>query len=242
MGGRYRTMMTFLEFYQMREGRAGLQASTDEIELIPSRRGFDYPFTVGKDNFVAKFTGPRHEYQRLEGEVKMKKVDNIWKIDLEGPKGYELTGDSDNPNAVYNQLMLASRKMVEQVNPDAIEFSGASADQNVMYDTFYRRYLSKAFTRINNFLYVRNDIVQSWNLAPEAAAGIKSISDAWDARVAEQKGKRREARAMRRAAPKPPAAIPQPEPQPQIEPQIVPAAPEPRQVPAGKPKKIFAWS
>lgn len=127
-------MMTFGEYRLLREVLDVENTPVDDIKLQPASEG-GYEYSQEKDGIVydVKFV-PTSIYllgRRVQSYV----------IAFYADHSTSLTGKNQAPT-VYNMLLLAVKKLLEQKQPDALSFSGSLPEQTAMYDIFIKRYLA----------------------------------------------------------------------------------------------------
>lgn len=68
--------------------------------------------------------------------------------------------------AAYSKILLAIKKCLESAERDDanstefLKFSGFEDKMNLLYDRFFRKHLADRYTRVDNYNYVRNDVLQ----------------------------------------------------------------------------------
>ena len=135
-------------------------ATTADIGHIILRNlgnDYDYHFTIDDRDYEVnfKFFRLRLADTELPG----------YGIDFRGPQGWAMPGDTRSATAVYAEVIKAIRKLIEMENPEQLRFYGASEEQDFIYDKFYKRYLSRLYTRIGTKNYLRNDLYNKYKQA-----------------------------------------------------------------------------
>lgn len=150
-------MFSFKEFLAFVEMTDVTSDTTDDITLKQQGGTIVYNFRIDNENYQASFIPQAihddDDYSRL--------TDTGYSITLQGPKGYSPTGKGNGPT-IYRQLIKAVRKLVAEENPEGLSFYGAYPEQDIMYATFYERFLKSAFTKIDKKNYIRNDLIKQW--------------------------------------------------------------------------------
>lgn len=151
-------MLKFKEFLAFVEMTDVTNDTTDDVTLTKQYGGtISYNFIIDNENYEVVFSPTSlhddDDYSRL--------VDKGYSITLQGPKGYSPTGKGNGPT-IYRQLIKAVRKVVAEEKPEGLSFYGAVPAQDIMYGTFYERFLKSAFTKIDKKNYIRNDLIKQW--------------------------------------------------------------------------------
>ncbi len=139
-------------------------AVTDSLDDINLQRkspstatsGWKYQFSFAGNSYEVEFD---LESIDIEGQTVVR---NGITITLLGPGGTTLPTGLGNPTPIYNALIKAVRKMLQVAKPEGLHFSGAVGNQDIVYQSFYKKYLQKMFTRVTFGDYIRNDILQHW--------------------------------------------------------------------------------
>lgn len=141
-------MLDFRYFLEILDAFA---ASVDNIELQDYGNYLQYHFKVDNLDYVVYFA--RRGIDRL--------TDDAYGISFKGPQGFALTKLGKGPT-VYRHLIKAVKKLLESKKPEGLSFTGYGTDQDVIYQSFYEKYLSKLYTKVNKEDYIRNDLLEKW--------------------------------------------------------------------------------
>lgn len=112
-----------------------------------------YNFTIDSDNFEVVFN-KGSEY------VSGFNIPDIWDITFEGPRGYSTTNKHKNATAIYKQLLLSVKKLLETEEVKGLSFSPAEPAMALVYNQFIKQFLSKDFIRVQTFTLVKKDVVR----------------------------------------------------------------------------------
>lgn len=148
-------MFNFKQWLEMSDV---VNQSVDDIALEPNYKGWSYRFKVGNNNYAINFLRKNVLLGSFYGMNLQLRGINISFI---GPQGDQLTGLGQGPT-IYRHVIKAVMKLIQQEQPQCLQFEGAVASQQVMYDNLYKRFLSKQYTRINQNQYVSNILIQQW--------------------------------------------------------------------------------
>lgn len=136
-----------------------MTADVSSIQLQRSPYGYRYSFKDDDgEGYVVHFEKDRTYIPNIRLYV------DGFSIEFSGPEGLDLTNKYKAAN-VYRQLMMAVKKLIEQFHPNSLSFSGAEDAQTIMYDTFYRKFLKTAYTRISKYGYLSNDYIEQMKTA-----------------------------------------------------------------------------
>lgn len=112
-----------------------------------------YDFTVGSKEYQVYFIGPQ--------PFKIPPVtisNDTYSITFSQEGEEDITHNSDNPTAVYGEVAKATKKFILDYNPEVLKFNAFDQRQTIIYERLYRLYLSKAYTRLGSYAYMRNDL------------------------------------------------------------------------------------
>jgi hypothetical protein len=87
-------------------------------------------------------------------------LDNVWDITFKGPQGYSTTGKNKNATLIYRNLLLSVKKLLETEEVNGISFSAAEPAMALVYNQFYKQFLSKDFIRVETFTFVKRSIAK----------------------------------------------------------------------------------
>lgn len=98
--------------------------------------------------------------------------DNIWQIDFASESmGYEATGESKNPAEIYAKVFYAIQEFDRQKNMDGLVFSGHSGNMDLLYERFYKKFMSSTTTRISHDCFLKNSFVEKMNREDQMLVG-----------------------------------------------------------------------
>ena len=112
-----------------------------------------YNFTIGSDNFEVSFN-KGSEY------VSGFNIPDIWDITFEGPSGYSTTNKNKNATLIYKQLLLSVKKLLETEKVNGVTFTPAEPAMALVYNQFYKQFLSNDFIRVQTFTLVKKEVVR----------------------------------------------------------------------------------
>lgn len=148
--------LEFNKFFVEMSDATTADISNVELKDDPPLK-LSYAFEIDGNNYAVEFS---------KRDITMNGVTiskNAYSIGFTGPNRYELTHNTKNPTAVYAELIKAVRKLIEVKNPDVLTFySYAEPAQSMMYDIFYKRFLSKLYTRVGAYNYLRSDLYNKY--------------------------------------------------------------------------------
>lgn len=122
-----------------------LQRDTSHIKLEKNGAYYTYYFRVNGQNF--KFMAEIFKYNYNMNSVS---------ISFSGNDGHKLTGTSKNSgSAVYSQILLAIKKLLEIEPIDYISFSAADIQMAPIYERFFNKFLSNEFIHYDKYGYIR---------------------------------------------------------------------------------------
>lgn len=147
----------------LREMSDFMTADLSDIDLsrdFDSDGGYFYEFEKDGKSYDVNFRGPLtwEEFNAVLAK-------NKYSITFHGMGTSKILRNTKAPTAVYGEVFKAIRKLIEVANPDALSFYGAHNEQDALYDLFYRRFLSKGFTRVGAENYLRNDLYSKYEQA-----------------------------------------------------------------------------
>lgn len=151
--------MNFYDFFYLFEiaGEDPMSMNTDDIQLQRYGSGWSYTFEMDQENYTVNFSKTEVYCQSRSGSFLV--TNDAYSITLSGPEGYKPTGRG-KPLTVYKNLIKAVKKLLDQENPEGLQFYGAYPEQDIMYAAFYEKYLSKAYTKLNRKDYLRNTFLE----------------------------------------------------------------------------------
>lgn len=146
-----------------------INANTDDITFTPAQGKLSYTFNLAEGSYRVKFSKYRFTMFGMN--------EDATDITLSGPDGVDLTGFG-NGTQVYRQLIRAVKKFVENYNPKILHFHGVERAQDVMYDTFYQKFLKPYYTRLDVY-YLSNEWLDGLRTSdPETYAEIQRAIEA----------------------------------------------------------------
>lgn len=126
------------------------------VHLVPVEGGqkLIYNFSANGENYtvsMTKFTGTRYQ------------IDNLYSITFMGPKDYNLTGTAGTTaNVIYSQVLLAIKKLLESYPVNGLYFSPQQESMRIIYQRFFKQFLSKTFMQIDNSYYIKKDVLREY--------------------------------------------------------------------------------
>lgn len=154
---------SFSNWYEM---SGHMTSDISNVNLKRDIYGYIYDFDVGGNHYSVGFDGPNPWPDVAR---------NGYTVHFEGPDLYDMPGNTKVPTAVYGEVFKAIRKLMDVAKPEYLSFSGSNPRQDVMYDLFYRKFLSQLFTRIGDAFYLRNDLYEKHER--EQGRGWAAIQD-----------------------------------------------------------------
>lgn len=155
--------LSYFNWLLLKEMGSHTVSDTSNVNFIRRPRGLDYNFVVNGKPYEVHFSGPGAWQVWPEGSPNVINLANkVYSIGFSREGSHTMPGDTKLPTAVYGEVFKAIRKLIEEENPDAFRFYGAYEKQDSMYDSFYKKYLSKLFTRIGAEGYLRNDLYNKY--------------------------------------------------------------------------------
>ena len=130
---------------------------SDKKEAWVSRASaYEHTFEYGGEEYHVSL-------EREEREIEGKEYEGIWGVSFSkmvksGMSGYGLTGSSGSGGtAVYGKVLAAVKKLLETEKVEGLEFTGAHAYMDIMYDRFMRTF--GGFTPVGDNIYMRDEMV-----------------------------------------------------------------------------------
>ena len=112
---------------------------------------YEHTFEYGGEEYHVSF-------ERNEREIEGKEYDGIWGVSFSKGGGYGLTGSSGSGGtAIYGKVLAAVKKLLETEKVEGLEFTGAHAYMDIMYDRFMRTF--GGFTPVGDNIYMRDELV-----------------------------------------------------------------------------------
>ena len=156
-------MKSFYQFYI--EITDVLSAPTDDIAFVGNDDLIRYSFSIplSDERVGQKEIKYTIEFEKYPIVINHETITNdAYSRNLStNLYGFQSTKLGNGPT-VYRQLLKAVKKLIEEKNPEGLDFLGATTDQQIMYNTFYEKILNKYYTRVSNQGYIRNDLLKQW--------------------------------------------------------------------------------
>jgi hypothetical protein len=152
---------------------------TDDIKLDKIARGYECKFYVGAnpnpEDVYRVYMYDTHMSLNYGDIEIVKRGDGCFVIGLQFRRNYSLT-KKGNSFSVYKMLFKILKKFMDEINPKALYFSGYTDAMDVMYDTFYKKYLAATFMRVESY-YLRKDVYETLpeNLKVEVQKAINNF-------------------------------------------------------------------
>ena len=157
-------MMTFKEFMLSEIGEIE-KTDVSGIDLEKNSLSQDrlfYWFDVDNNNYSLVFIKcPPISF----GNKKL--TNTAYTIEFRGPNGHSLTGTGKS-SIIYTKVLLGIKAFIQKYHPEGLVFSGYDNYMSLIYDSFYKRFLSdkperpsdQVFLKINHEDYLRKDIFE----------------------------------------------------------------------------------
>jgi hypothetical protein len=156
---------SYNNWFMFKEMSSHLTSDISDVNLKDRGYKLVYEFEVNDKEYKVTFSKIPIKWSIYDDKDNhsVRIADKMYTINFShGPDGeLEMPGDTKMPTAVYGEVFRAIRKLIEVYHPEALTFYGAYNKQDAMYDLFYRKYLSKMFTRIDT-RYLRNDLYEAY--------------------------------------------------------------------------------
>lgn len=119
--------------------------------------GFRSKFKHHEDDFEVTMHRATIKYANQE-------VPGSFKIEFDGPNGYNTTGKAGSEaTTIYTQVLLAVKKLMTTQTVNGITFEPAEPGMALVYQRFYDRFLKNDFTRISPTEAVRTSYIEQIN-------------------------------------------------------------------------------
>jgi hypothetical protein len=142
---------------------------TDDIELEKTQYGYEYKF--GSYDIYMNYKPMKIRIGEWPNDDMLQILDryDCYTIGLTHQREYDLTGKG-NAFTVYKMLFKVMKKFMDEVKPKGLHFSGFVSEMDLLYNTFYKKYLASTFMKIKEF-YLRRDVYETF--PPEWKEHIK---------------------------------------------------------------------
>jgi hypothetical protein len=119
---------------------------------------FSYKFEFGGNKFWVMF-----EEKKLDSYM-MKPFEIVgYAISFYGPQQTKSTGMAGaSAGMIYKKLILAIRKWLETHRVDFLSFLGQEPKMDLVYDSFYTRFLQQDFIRTSANTYMKKSVLQDF--------------------------------------------------------------------------------
>ena len=119
---------------------------------------FSYKFEFGGNKFWVMF-----EEKKLDSYM-MKPFEIVgYAISFYGPQQTKSTGMAGaSAGMIYKKLILAIRKWLETHRVDFLSFLGQEPKMDLVYDSFYTRFLQQDFIRTSANTYMKKSVLQEF--------------------------------------------------------------------------------
>lgn len=137
--------------------------------------------------------------QKILGSRSAVRQDSFWKVDLKGPKDFNLTGESGGEaTGVYSHMLAAINKLIKVENPQGLVVVPAHDFMEPVYHMFINRFLKQSFVPLHKNIYVRKDVVDSaeGHRKDVIAQRVQEVSSGKDRKVRRIKWLKQQYRAM----------------------------------------------
>ena len=166
--------MRFNEWLRLDELTSMSQIDSSGVELTKHGRGYIAAF-----DDILVFLVPKPGKK-----VGSKMVDGIWSVEFQRGLGggrYKLTGSSGSSGtAVYGKVLARVKKLTEIEEVNGLEFTGAEARQDIMYDKFLKTL--GGFTPIGGGIYLKDEVVKA-NASEEDLEHYKGVGEKREIRL-----------------------------------------------------------
>lgn len=163
--------MTFKEWLICEMGDiASRDTSTIQLKPNTDKTRYLYNFNHKGYTFEVEFNLTNAEFLR----------NNIpfWQISFKGPNGYYLTGRAGfAATAIYTQVLLAIKKLFETTQVNGLHFSPGEPVMRLMYDKFFKTYLSNDFMQIDINYYLRKTTLKELMKDSDEKEKLKTYKD-----------------------------------------------------------------
>jgi len=153
--------MNFYDFFFITEatfaGEDPLAMNVDDVDLQGSPGSYSYTFKIDNENYRVSFDQTNISLNDGSGYKRI--TDKAYSIVFSGPNGVSLTGRG-KAMTVYKSLIKSVKKLIDVAKPEGLQFYGAQMEQEIMYHSFYDKFLHKAFTAASAKDYVANWFIE----------------------------------------------------------------------------------
>lgn len=166
------------------------------LEPYPYGSGKMYQFRVGREMYRVKFE-PRNI---VLGGITL--TNNSVELTLSGPEGVDPT-NLGTPHAIYTQMLRGIKKYLQDYQPEGLYFFGMNGGMDLVYASFFKRFLSDrpgkdprfVFIRLDESKYLRKDVYD--NLPPAVKTAADRSLGYWKSSEGEYMKDRRDNRQAR---------------------------------------------
>ena len=152
----------------MRSERIYAQERADEArdealdECVESKRreggpefgSYKHSFDIDGKQFTVTMTKEQFKL----GDMR---VDNVFDILFEGPRGVQLTGIAGTAaTKIYGEMLKGIKKLTEIEDVKGFAFVPAHPSMRLMYERFYQQFMKPKYIRVDEAHYIRSDIVK----------------------------------------------------------------------------------
>jgi hypothetical protein len=133
---------------------------SNDIELEKTEDGYEYNF--GKHKIYMMYDEMHVLIGKwpMQDAIKILDKDHCYLIGLTYDNRYAATNAGNEFN-VYATVFKAMKKFLEIANPEGIKFSGVSSEMDILYNKFYRKFLSPTFMKIDWENYIKKSVFQT---------------------------------------------------------------------------------
>lgn len=166
--------------------KKGIESITDEEDYYSILDGdneeedttLTYQFKIGPFNYKVVFEKRLNFFSRVANSMQQygsKNFDsksetnliyksipnlNFWMVDFYGPQGLQTTNQNKNVAFIYKNLLLAVKKLIETEKVDVLHFNPAEQQMALIYNKFYKQFLSNDFFRVDTFQFLNKEIIE----------------------------------------------------------------------------------
>lgn len=142
-----------------------MQSQRQYHSYVTKIDGYVYPYEHGGKDFevqMVRSPGYGEDIRRMLGDRSAVSPRDFWKVDLEGPQAFNLTGESGfEAIGVYLKMLAAIKKLMEVENPQGFVVIPSHDFMEPVYNKFINSFLQNSYVPLHPHIYVRSDVVDS---------------------------------------------------------------------------------
>jgi len=177
--------MRFTDYMQLDEIATSMKdVDVSDVQLTGSSDSATHRWQRGNDKYNVYFSKQPSlqtgDYG--DGDIISNKR---YSILFSGPEGVSPTNRGEGAQDVYNELLKGTKAFLDKYEPEVLNFSGAEAAMDLVYNQFMTRFLSgkegegddRIFVRINDYNWLRKDTYDK--LPSDTKTEVDAMLEEW---------------------------------------------------------------